>query len=251
MKSPSLTATFPKRPVFVASEDRAFPSPLASLFRVAYAFRVTWSGRSPGIRHRKSLTEKDWKHAVQGQGRPCVRSLNTFTFLLYLKKKPSANPSQLQRILKCLAAAKKPFQLTCRQYITNIWIYCIIVSLFCRFCSELDIFPHLLPLFLKVWNGQIFLETINSWLSTRQLSQRTLLRWLQTSLSENKQTNKQKFKVRFIYRSCYFISRDMKLLWLFVQFVQASPKGITKCFDVEKDGTNVVKSSIQGLLWWY
>lgn len=66
-KSPSLNATFPKRPVCVALEDRAFPSPLASLFRVASAFRVTRSGRSPGIRHRKSLTEKAWKHAVQGQ----------------------------------------------------------------------------------------------------------------------------------------------------------------------------------------
>ena len=109
MKSPSLTATFPKRPVFVASEDRAFPSPLASLFRVAYAFRVTWSGRSPGIRHRKSLTEKDWKHAVQGQGRPCVRSLNTFTFLLYLKKKTFSKPFTTATNTKMPCSCKKTF----------------------------------------------------------------------------------------------------------------------------------------------
>ena len=37
------------------------PSPEASIFRAAKAFRVTWSKRS-------ELTERDWENAVQGLG---------------------------------------------------------------------------------------------------------------------------------------------------------------------------------------
>ena len=48
------------------------PSPWASLFRAAKAFRVTWSkrkceafpARSPQIRHRNELTDRDWENAV-------------------------------------------------------------------------------------------------------------------------------------------------------------------------------------------
>ena len=35
------------------------PSPQASLFHAAYAFRITWSAR-----HRNALTEKAWEDAV-------------------------------------------------------------------------------------------------------------------------------------------------------------------------------------------
>ena len=40
-------------------------SAVASLFRAANAFRVTWSER---VRHRNALTEIAWEDAVQGLG---------------------------------------------------------------------------------------------------------------------------------------------------------------------------------------
>ena len=53
--------------------------------RPQYAFRVTWSekdfelspGRSSRVRHRNALTEKAWKDAVQGPGKPVY----TYPFL--------------------------------------------------------------------------------------------------------------------------------------------------------------------------
>lgn len=107
-----------------------------------------FGSRGPAVRP-EYVTENHWPRRPGNTPYRGKQAMRTFTFVVCLKKNPSANPSQLQRILKCLAAANKPFQLTCRQFITNIWIYCIIVSLFCRFCSEQDIFAHLLPLF---WN---------------------------------------------------------------------------------------------------
>ena len=46
------------------------PSPQASFFLAAKAFRFTWSMRkcSPRIRHLNELTERDQKNAVQGRG---------------------------------------------------------------------------------------------------------------------------------------------------------------------------------------
>ena len=44
-----------------------------------------------GIRHRKSLTEKTWKHAVQG------KADHAYVDFCIISKE--ANPSQLQRIL--------------------------------------------------------------------------------------------------------------------------------------------------------
>lgn len=172
-------------------------------------WHTRFGSRGPAV-HLEYVTGNHWP---KRPGNTPYRGKADHAYVDFCIISKEANPSQLQRILKCLAAAKKPFQLTCRQYITNIWIYCIIVFLFCRFFSELDIFPYLLSQFVKLWNGQIFyrLLAVNS-LQDNSLCL-TLLRWLQTSLSENKQT---KFKVRFIYRSCYFISRDMKLIWLFV-----------------------------------
>ena len=57
--------------------DIYLPSPLASFFLAAKAFRVTWSMRkceafpvpSPRIRHRNELTERDWENAIQGLGK--------------------------------------------------------------------------------------------------------------------------------------------------------------------------------------
>ena len=44
--------------------EYVLPSLLASLFRVAKAFRVPWSKRAR-IRHRSELTKRDWENAVQ------------------------------------------------------------------------------------------------------------------------------------------------------------------------------------------
>ena len=64
--------------VLVQWKDLYLPSPLASLFRAAYPFRVTWSepgferlylpGRLSRIHHRNALTEKAWEGVAQGLG---------------------------------------------------------------------------------------------------------------------------------------------------------------------------------------
>ena len=55
------------------------PSPKASLFRVAKAFRVTWS--KPLLRHRSELTERDCENAVQGLGDLPGALQNCFIFV--------------------------------------------------------------------------------------------------------------------------------------------------------------------------
>ena len=69
-------------PFFVQSLARGclVPRP-PKFFLAAKAFRVTWSmrkcefvfpSRSPRIRHRNELTERDWENAVQGLGKALI-----------------------------------------------------------------------------------------------------------------------------------------------------------------------------------
>ena len=85
----ALRVAYESESCFFRAVRSTLPSPLASLFPAAKAFRPVWSKRS-------ELTERDWEKAVQGLG----NGQRTFTYISHairISTKLSRSPDGLLR----------------------------------------------------------------------------------------------------------------------------------------------------------